>query len=108
MYEYKATIRKVIDGDTIEVTLDLGFRITTVQRLRLLGINAPELHKAAQIKAAKAAKTALAEKLPPETACIVQTTKSDDWGRWLATIILDGENVNAWLVEHGYAERIKP
>jgi micrococcal nuclease len=108
MYEYKAIIRKVIDGDTIEATLDLGFRITTVQRLRLLGINAPELHKAAQIKAAKVAKTALAEKLPPETTCIVRTTKSDDWGRWLATIILDGENVNDWLVEHGYAERIKP
>ena len=42
MYEYKATIRRVVDGDTVDVTLDLGFNILYNSRIRLLGIDAPE------------------------------------------------------------------
>ena len=43
MYDYKAEIVKVVDGDTIDVLVDLGFRITTHQRLRLKNIDTPEL-----------------------------------------------------------------
>ena len=42
MYEYKATIRRVVDGDTVDVTLDLGFNILYNSRIRLHGIDAPE------------------------------------------------------------------
>ena len=43
MYEYPATIDRVVDGDTIDVDIDLGFSIILKkQRVRLLGINAPE------------------------------------------------------------------
>ena len=43
MYEYPATINRVVDGDTIDVDIDLGFSIILKkQRVRLLGINAPE------------------------------------------------------------------
>ena len=42
MYEYKAIIRRVVDGDTVDVTLDLGFNILYNSRIRLHGIDAPE------------------------------------------------------------------
>ena len=42
MYQYKAKVVKVVDGDTIDVTIDLGFDITTKKRVRFSGINAPE------------------------------------------------------------------
>ena len=41
-YIYKAHIDRVIDGDTFDVTVNLGFRITTYQRLRLVGVDTPE------------------------------------------------------------------
>jgi len=43
VYEYKARIINVVDGDTIDVDIDLGFRITVRQRCRLAGINTPEM-----------------------------------------------------------------
>ena len=42
MYEYSAIIRRWVDGDTVDVTLDLGFDIWFNNRVRLLGINTPE------------------------------------------------------------------
>jgi endonuclease YncB( thermonuclease family) len=43
MYNYKAKVNKVIDGDTVNLTIDLGFRMTMTANCRLAGINAPEL-----------------------------------------------------------------
>ena len=42
MYEYRAIIRRVVDGDTVDITLDLGFDILYNNRIRLLGIDTPE------------------------------------------------------------------
>ena len=42
MYEYKAIVRRVVDGDTMDVTLDLGFDILYNNRIRLVGIDTPE------------------------------------------------------------------
>ena len=41
MYEYRARITRVIDGDTVEAEIDLGFHVTFTATLRLTGINAP-------------------------------------------------------------------
>ena len=42
MYTYKATLDRVIDGDTIDVNIDLGFDISVKKRVRFLGIKTPE------------------------------------------------------------------
>ena len=42
MYKYRAKLRRVVDGDTVDVTVDLGFSIKYDCRIRLKGINAPE------------------------------------------------------------------
>ena len=44
MYQYKAKVERIVDGDTIDVVIDLGFKITTNQRIRLAGINTPETY----------------------------------------------------------------
>ena len=42
MYEYQATVTSVIDGDTIEVAIDLGFHVTIHERVRIYGVDTPE------------------------------------------------------------------
>ena len=42
MYEYKAVVDRVVDGDTIDVTIDLGFKVWKKMRVRMEGINTPE------------------------------------------------------------------
>ena len=42
MYEYRAKVTKVVDGDTVDALIDCGFSLFSHQRIRLLGINAPE------------------------------------------------------------------
>ena len=48
MYEYKATLKKIVDGDTIDVIIDLGFKTATTQRIRFAKINTPEIFRVAQ------------------------------------------------------------
>ena len=43
MYQYRAKLKRVVDGDTIDAIIDLGFKMTTEQRIRLKGINTPEI-----------------------------------------------------------------
>ena len=45
MYQYKAKIDRIVDGDTMDIVIDLGFKITTNQRIRLKGINTPETYR---------------------------------------------------------------
>ena len=42
MYTYKAKLKRVVDGDTIDATIDLGFDVFVKKRIRFAGINAPE------------------------------------------------------------------
>lgn len=44
MYQYKAKAERVVDGNTFDVTIDLGFKINTHQRIRLAGIITPETY----------------------------------------------------------------
>jgi endonuclease YncB( thermonuclease family) len=55
-YRYRATARRVIDGDTILADVDLGFYIQTTIRVRLFGVDTPELNRADQRDAAREAR----------------------------------------------------
>lgn len=48
MYEYKGILDRVVDGDTIDVTVDVGFKMTTNQRIRLARIDTPEIYRVPQ------------------------------------------------------------
>lgn len=100
MYDYKATLERVIDGDTVVLNLDLGFYVTHQVHCRLAHINAPERGT----PGADAATTWATQLLTNATSITATTYKvADKYGRWLAVIFVDGVNMNERAVELGYA-----
>jgi len=97
MYTYRATVIKVVDGDTVDLNIDLGFKLFMKLRGRFAGINAPE---------GKLTESAawLAEQLPVGAEVVVETKKTQEkYGRWLVTVFVGDRNLNTELVELGLA-----
>jgi len=111
MYTYKCRINKVLDGDTVDIDLDLGFNIVLAnQRVRMIGVDTPESRTANKEEKVRGtlSKKKLAEKLSTGSWVKIQTHKDDGnddkFGRILGEFILeDGTNVNQWLIENNYA-----
>ena len=87
MYQYAAKVRRVVDGDTVDLDVDLGFMVTITQRFRLDGINAPEMTGLTreQGKVAKAGLEALLNKASLGVI-YVDSTGKDKYGRWIAKL----------------------
>lgn len=99
-YHYAATVTKVIDGDTVDLDVDLGLRTHVQTRFRLSGIDAPER----ATEAGKTTKAWLVERIEGKQVEI--TTHKDateKYGRWMAAIFLGGVNVNMEMVDKGLA-----
>ena len=115
MYRYNAKLDRVVDGDTIDAEIDLGFEITIKKRIRLGGINAPEsrTRNLAEKKMGLAAKERLKEMLEGSANEFeLESTKLGKYGRVIGRIHinkLSGKDtisqvcVNDKLVEEGYA-----
>lgn len=111
MYQYKCRINKVLDGDTVDIDLDLGFNILLAnQRVRMAGIDTPESRTTNKEEKVRGllSKKKLTEKLPAGSWQIIETQKSDSnddkFGRILGIFILeDGTKVNEWLIQNNYA-----
>ena len=105
-YTYKARVRKVVDGDTVDVEIDLGFHLHTTQRLRLARIDTPELRSPIPEERAKAVKAMNYLELKVlEKEILVTTKKSDLYGRYIAEIVIDGVNINDLMLENGMAKK---
>lgn len=107
-YRYKATVARVIDGDTVDLTVDLGFKIYTAMRIRMYGINTPELH--AKDPAPGQAAKAFLEGLLPVGAVVTLDSHKDSqekYGRFLGELFVkDGDpSVNDQMVMAGHAVR---
>lgn len=107
MYEYRATILRVIDGDTIEARVDLGFDVSVIERFRLYGINAPETkgESREEGKAATEYLRVLVAKNAQDGVLTIQTRKDkrEKYGRYLAVLIAGDWNLNAVMVNTGHA-----
>lgn len=109
LFEYRAQCTEVIDGDTLRMHVDLGFSVwRDERRMRLSGINAPELHShdPAQRDKAKQARDRVYQLLPPGDVCTVRTQKDEreKFGGYLAEVILgDGTNLNELMLREGLA-----
>ena len=110
MFEYKASLVKVVDGDTIDVDLDLGFGVwLKKQRVRLYGINTPEsrTRDLEEKKRGLAAKDRVIELIENceelSIRTIINKKARGKYGRILAEILADGINVNETLVSEGHA-----
>jgi micrococcal nuclease len=101
--QYPATVNRWIDGDTVDLTIDLGFRITHRGHFRLLGVNTPERGQ----EGWGAAKLFCETAAPAGSTVRVVTHKSDPadkYGRWLADVLAGGMFLNAELVREQLAE----
>ena len=111
MYEYRVKkVHKVVDGDTIDVDIDLGFSVSFFSRVRLAGIDTPE-SRTTDAKE-KVLGLEVKEKLKKEIAAakdiVIKTEKPDSsekYGRILGWLFLDGADVslNQKLINEGYA-----
>jgi micrococcal nuclease len=111
MYEYRVkNVTKIVDGDTIDVVIDLGFDISFSSRVRLAGIDTPESRtrdlkeKALGLES----KDYLKKRLELATNIVIRTEKvnsTEKYGRILGWLYLDGEtkSVNHEMIEKGYA-----
>jgi micrococcal nuclease len=114
-YWRRARVEKVVDGDTIQVDIDLGFYTSVVHRLRLLGVDTPEVNsrdadERARAQAAMAFTSAwLAEHAAhaqsTEWPFNMRTEKADSFGRFLADVECgQGHNLNTALLDTGHAK----
>ena len=88
-----ASVARVVDGDTLDLDLDLGFSITLRQRVRLIGIDAPEVRTRDAEEKARGlqAQQFVVEWLQRPGLVWVRTTKDDKYGRMLADLYREGE-----------------
>ena len=108
MYTYKAQVARVIDGDTVVMEIDLGFKIFHVMSCRLAGVNAPELNAKdeATKAAAVASKNYLMELLPVGEWVEIVSRKLDKYGRAVIVIMPrsnDYAGVNELMIKSGHA-----
>jgi micrococcal nuclease len=107
MYEYKIKeIVKVVDGDTVDVLIDLGFHVYHKERVRLSGIDTPEMNSnnVLEKEMAKKAKTFITTWLKEQKNLTIKTYKDDKYGRLLGEIFGNGGVcVNNLLMEKGLA-----
>lgn len=109
LFHYRATVDRVVDGDTIDVTLDLGFDIYHRGRVRFHGVNAPEsrTRDAVEKQAGLAAKRYVEDWVSGHESKVIIQTSIDDrgkFGRILGRILNDdGECLNDEMVSLGHA-----
>ena len=106
MYEYSGKVLKVIDGDTIEAQIDLGFDIFTVKRVRLANIDAPEVRtKNKEEKlAGKKAKNRLIEIFQQNNdRFVLKSLGIGKFGRCLGEVIVNNQSVSKLLLEENLA-----
>ncbi len=102
MFEYQANITRILDGDTFDATVDLGFHTYSKQRFRLLNYSAPEI-RGEEREMGLVAKQKLEEMLPVGSECRIKSEKTEKFGRWLAEIAWsDGQSLSGHLISLGY------
>lgn len=107
MYEYKCYTIRVIDGNTIDATIDLGFNVMVRQRIKLYGIDTPDM-RSDDKERAFAAKTRLTELVGKEFICQTIMNKRGKAGRTLGRVYFEDQqgnriDVNQTLKNEGFA-----
>lgn len=102
---YEANLISVYDGDTVTMQVHLGINTYRVEKIRLYGIDAPEI-RGEEREEGLVSKAALEKKLRDKDV-ILETIKNDKrgkYGRLLGILHIGEENINEWMIKEGYAE----
>ena len=112
LYTYKGYVKELIDGDTLWVTIDLGFSTRTTQKVRLRGINTSKI----ETEQGKKAMNYLKRRLNPCSFIIIKTYYRDTYNRYVADLFYNknepdeaevaknGVYLNQELLDKGYAD----
>ena len=113
MYEYKCKVLRIVDGDTVDIDIDLGFGIWMHrERVRIMGIDTPESRTRDNVEKTfgLASKARLKDMLPIGSIQILKTEidrsgedKKGKFGRILGDFLIDDRRVTEILVEEGHA-----
>ena len=115
MYTYKATISRIVDGDTLYVDVDLGFFLRQMMKVRLKGVNTPEIRGPERPEGLKS-KQFVIDTLAECPAVVIKTDKIGKYGRYIADvwflpgsddageILSKGENLNQLLLKKKLAK----
>lgn len=107
MYKYNAKLIRVVDGDTIDALIDLGFDVWVKKRVRLYGINAPEsrTRDLAEKQKGIAAKERLIEIIADaDDKFVIVSHGVGKYGRCLGELFIDSQkSVNQMLINEGHA-----
>lgn len=110
-YHYQGTVVRVIDGDTVEIAVDCGFRITHTLQLRLAGINAPELRGEDRPDGLTAV-SALSELVRGQTVRVRTHKDGRSFSRYVGDLFVERDgalvDVADVMVNGGYAVRVAP
>lgn len=112
LWTYRANLVRVVDGDSLIMRIDEGFYNETVQRLRLLGVHAPELFSGTNREMGATAKADCLgwfmqdDRVLPEWGFLVRTEKDrQTFGRFIATVYdLEGQSLNEYLISRPWQE----
>ena len=102
MYQYEAEVLRVIDGDTLDLFIDLGFKVGFNTRIRMIGIDTPEKwHPYGKVV------KAYLQQILEGNKIMLDVTKKDKYGRYLGVVYLnkgDEQSVNDKLIEINMAK----
>ena len=103
MYEYNCQVKRVVDGDTIDVILDLGFSVLYKARVRLFGIDTPESRTRDKDEKVRGKMSSRFLKECVSSGDVVIRTELKDsrgkFGRVLGTVMVDGVDINKAMCE---------
>ena len=113
-YLYKAMLKRVVDGDTMDLVVDAGFYISVHERFRLKGVNTPEIFgvdkESPEYEKGLEAKDFVVKRFQEnEGNCIVESYRTGVYGRWIGVIWFgdSDRSLNDELLEVGLAELYK-
>lgn len=103
-YQYKTFVNEVIDGDTFDCTVDLGFKVFRKERIRMFGINTPESRTKDKVEKELGlkAKAYLKEKIEGVDV-VMEVIKQEKFGRYMAIVYIGGVSLNDEMVRLKYA-----
>jgi len=104
-YRYaNCRVERIVDGDTVDLFVDLGFGIFTKKRIRLFGINCPESRtRDLEEKARGKAATVAMEELLKDGKCDLESHEIGKFGRVLGTLWIGDLNLNRQMIVYGHA-----
>ena len=103
MYQYKATITRIIDGDTVDCDIDLGFHITLSERVRLIGVDTPETRTRDLVEKNNGLKSKRFVEEFATGSVFIEVHGFGKFGRPLVELYKDNVNLNQKLIQLGLA-----